>query len=152
MNVYYFLGRLASPAVAGVFYLYSLFTGTSRARLVVRNEDEEVLLLQAWPSTNTWTLPGGGVKQGEKPEEAASRELREETGIELPAEAVKFCFSFRSQGHDELVYSTTVAKDRLPATPPNRWEVRNAEWFSEDSLPKVATTVHRILAEMADKP
>ena len=34
------------------------------------------------PSAGEWTLPGGRVEEGESPEAAAVRELREETAIE----------------------------------------------------------------------
>jgi 8-oxo-dGTP pyrophosphatase MutT (NUDIX family) len=149
MNVYYFFSRLISPVVTALFYLYSLLTSTPRARLLLQNEDGEILLLQTWPGTGTWSLPGGGVEHGEQPEAAAARELLEETGIDLPAKEMKPCLTFYSQGHQELVYSATAPKSHLPAVPPNRWEIRHMAWFSLDSLPKVTPAVRRIVAEVA---
>ncbi len=42
----------------------------------------------------TWGLPAGKLEAGEKPLEAALRELKEEAGFEVPKEAMKFVAPF----------------------------------------------------------
>lgn len=149
MKLYYFLGRLISPPLFILFYLYSRLTGTPRVRVLVQNENGEILLLKGWVGAGEWSLPGGGVKHGERPEAAAARELREETGIDLSAERLLYRFTFRRHGYEELVYSTTAPKDGLPTSPPNPWEIRETAWFLPDALPGVAPTVRRVVAEVA---
>jgi 8-oxo-dGTP pyrophosphatase MutT (NUDIX family) len=53
------------------------------ANALVRDHDGPILLVGPGRS-RTWQLPGGQVDAHETPPEAASRELREETGLDLP--------------------------------------------------------------------
>ncbi|QCT03114.1 NUDIX hydrolase [Paenibacillus algicola] len=50
-----------------------------KAAVMARNEAGEVLLLKR-PGRDVWGLPIGGIKPGESMEEAAARELWEESG------------------------------------------------------------------------
>jgi 8-oxo-dGTP pyrophosphatase MutT (NUDIX family) len=60
---------------------------TSAGGVVVRSEDDLQVCLINPVGRRVWGLPKGGVEPGESPEEAALREVREETGIEGRLEA-----------------------------------------------------------------
>lgn len=70
---------------------YQPIPGTTPKRriavVMLVDEAERVLLqlrdAQAPSAPGKWALPGGGIEPGETPEEAAHRELLEETGLRI---------------------------------------------------------------------
>lgn len=61
-------------------------------RVIVLDGEDRMLLFRAYdparPEYWWWATPGGGLDEGETPREAAARELREETGLEVAPEAL----------------------------------------------------------------
>jgi 8-oxo-dGTP diphosphatase len=62
------------------------------AATIVLNEHGELLLING--PRRGWEMPGGQVEEGESLKEAAIRETREESGIEV--EVIKFCGIFQN--------------------------------------------------------
>ena len=54
---------------------------------VVRRSDGQVMAFERADAPGAWQLPQGGIESGETPEQAAWRELREETGPDEPRRA-----------------------------------------------------------------
>jgi 8-oxo-dGTP diphosphatase len=62
------------------------------AATIVINEQKEILLIKG--PRRGWEMPGGQVEEGESLKEAAIRETKEETGIDI--EVLKFCGVFQN--------------------------------------------------------
>ncbi len=152
MKFYYLIGVLLKPLSAVGFFIYGHLTHTPRVRVVAWNERDELLLVKNWLGGSEWSLPGGGVDRGESPENAAARELEEETGITVPTDELRYLFSIRSSGHDEIVYGLRVKGDRLADKVPNPFEIQDMAWFPPADLPKLGSLAQQVVRKMDFKP
>lgn len=101
-----------------------------------------LLLLQRRKDNNLWCYHGGGIECGEHPEEAAARELLEETG--LTARSLRLFGVF---GGPELHYtypngdevfnidSVYLCDDFTGELRPQPEEIAELRWFRFDRLP-----------------
>lgn len=98
---------------------------------VVTNETGEVLLLDhVLRPVSNWGIPGGFVEAGEQPQAAISRELREETGLELKNVAM---IRVRTSGrHVEILFRAEATGE---ARAKSR-EINHAAWFQLADIPE----------------
>jgi 8-oxo-dGTP diphosphatase len=118
-------------------------------------EDLKVLLIQRDlpPFQGRWALPGGFVHVDESLDEAARRELQEETGVSrLYLEQL---FSFGELARDPRERVVSVAYYALAKLSDHRiqaaTDARNAAWFAVSDTPELAFDHDRILATALER-
>jgi ADP-ribose pyrophosphatase YjhB (NUDIX family) len=127
-----FLWRKAPKAVRrwGVRFTQPRFQVTAGA--VVVNEEGHVLLLKhVFRPGSGWGIPGGFLEQGEQPDEAVRRELREETGLEVESAELVFIRAYEKSARVEIIYRCRAhGAVRLDG-----YEIKSGDWFATDELP-----------------
>ncbi len=98
------------------------------------------------PFQNMWAIPGGFVEDNESLDEAALRELNEETGVEK-VYLEQLC-TFGDPGRDPRGRTITVAYYALtrPVDVRADSDAADVQWHSADRLPELAFDHDRILA------
>jgi 8-oxo-dGTP diphosphatase len=118
--------------------------------LVAVYGDQALLLLRS-SYRKEWNFPGGTIRRGETPEEAARRELAEEVGLEadalLPVGDARGIWDWR----EDHVYFFELRLDRLPQLQPDNREIVAAEFVSAHQLPGMALT-GPVAAYLARRP
>ncbi|NHV61244.1 MAG: NUDIX hydrolase [Candidatus Verstraetearchaeota archaeon] len=113
---------------------------------VILVKDRQILLVKRGhePNKGMWSIPGGLIKLGETAEEAAIREVREETGLEVSIGAVAGIFNVIIKDSDSKIKYHYVIIDYIgevvggmlrPGT-----DVTDARWFWLDEIGDVETS------------
>ncbi|MEZ5877406.1 MAG: NUDIX hydrolase [Tepidamorphaceae bacterium] len=84
--------------------------GVIAAASVCVFRETEVLLVKRAKPPFLWSLPGGRIEPGETPEQAAIRELMEETGVTADIIAAGQILDFTTGGGDRYVINNFAAR------------------------------------------
>lgn len=125
-----------------------------RAIWFVRNPDQHGALVMIWHQNRVlliqnsyqshWSAPGGTIERGEKPDAAAAREMREEIGVHVSAEELRFV--------DKITLPFNYRNDCVrifewhPASTPtiriDHREVVDAKWFTPEETQSLKLVPH----------
>jgi mutator protein MutT len=103
------------------------------AGAIITDKRGRVLLLKHRfrPGTG-WGIPGGFMAEGEQPEDAVRRELREEVGLEIEKVELFTTRAFKVPRQVEIVFTAQAIGDTSELS----FEIQKAAWFILNELPE----------------
>jgi len=118
--------------------------------VVIENPEGKIFMAKAHRWANKWTLPGGHIEVGEKIEEAAMREVREEVGLDNLESLGIFHFGELINSKDfhrpaHFIYFDTYCKTNSSEVKLDNDELDEYGWFFPEEALKLD------LAESFDK-
>lgn len=119
------------------------------ASAVIVNDRGEVLLHRR-SDDGTWAVPGGGIERGESAPQAAVREAREETGLEIEVVRLVGVYSrpdectWRYEDGHVVQYVSVCFRCRVAGGVETlNDETLELRWFAPDALPDSVRANHR---------
>lgn len=117
--------------------LFLYFIASKRTRIMLLHNGEILLVQDSsryFYDDESWTLPGGGIQRGEEVQIAATRELREELGIEVEPDSLVTKAKQRSgsYGLTYQAYFLLYEAKTKPTIGELSPEIKTAHWFKLD--------------------
>jgi 8-oxo-dGTP pyrophosphatase MutT (NUDIX family) len=103
------------------------------AMAFVFDKPKKKILLVKRRDVQIWVIPGGGIEDGETPEEAAVREVKEENGYEIEIVRKIAEYSWKGNGRKSYLYEGRVIGGK--ATLSN--ESKAVEFYEMTRLPEL---------------
>lgn len=112
--------------------------------IIIEIPGEGVVLIERRNPPHGWALPGGFVDYGESLEEAARREAKEETGLELAG--VEQFRAYSDPARDPRHHTVTVVFTAVGSGIPKAADdARHLKVFPWDALPEVLAFDHGVI-------
>lgn len=121
--------------------------------IVIRGDEALLVKRNNPPGRGLWSIPGGSIELGETVQEAAEREIREETGIVIRAKEPIYTFDVierDDQGRIRFHYVIVdLLADYVSGEPSPRSDACEARWVSSKELEKltVSSITRKVLKE-----
>lgn len=127
---------------------------SDRVRVVVLDDNNNILLVRSWLSRQQWTMPGGGVEEHESHEHACVRELREETGLYINTSQLEYLTTLRSErmkANLPIFIAETHHRELQPLQAPYKYEIIDRKWWPLDELPPTLSRHTKQALELVNK-
>ena len=133
--------------IGGVIGVAGLFAGryarVEGANVYATDVDGRILVVRP-TYTNKWMLPGGRVERGETPHEAAIRETREETGLDVVRDRIAVVDARRARDTTYILVAHVTGGELEPQL----GEIAEAGWLERDEIAATSRGLERLLELM----